>query len=222
MVLADDPGLLTPTGIKDNFYGAVKALFDTTYDLYGRYQNVEVEALASRIINRTPKQTFTKDDMRAICIEAINSSMSLEKSLKQSRAARAGMSFEIIIKSLLEDIGIQSERVTREVKSVHLRRIDLVIPDKKTAIEAPDKAHFLSLKTSLKERWMQVAAEQAQGQRTHLVTILQGEILSNAVAMKIIDRGIFLYVPDPVKNDRFPKEPKIRQISDIPRTVSMN
>ena len=123
------------------------------------------------------------------------------------------------MQELLALVGIPSEAVTRGDKKYNLDRIDLVIPDRQTAINNPDKAHFLSLKTSLRERWKQVIEEQQPGQRTHLITILQGETLSNNAAEEIVKHGIFLYLPDRVKEDRFPDEPRIRKLSDLPFAV---
>jgi len=212
------PGTLSAESIRANFSDSVEMLFEAAYKTYQKYAAEDKEAEIFKRIGRL-KDTYSGDEVVDLVRKIMADSARLEMSHKQSRSVRAGKSFEIIVQDLLGRIGIPSEGVTRENKKAGLRRIDLVIPDKATAIRSPDMAHFLSLKTSLKERWMQVAEEQTQGQRTHLITLLQKETISNEVASKITDRGIFLYVPDRVKNDRFASNPRIRGISEIPRVV---
>lgn len=136
-----------------------------------------------------------------------------EVHLEQSRYSRAGQTFEIVVRDLLALIGISSERMTREDRASGLQRIDLVIPDRKTAIERLDAAHFLSLKTSLKDRWKLVVEGQRPNQRAHLRTLLQGEKLTESVAEKIIERGIFIYIPDSIKDDCFPEDSRVRWLS---------
>lgn len=213
------PSPMSPDSIRENFSDSVETLFNTAYETYKKYAGEEKEAIISDKVGGLEKETYTRDEVSVLIREMMEDAARLEMSQKQSRSSRAGKSFEIIIKELLDRLGISSEGITREHKKSGLRRIDLVIPDKATAIESPDTAHFLSLKTSLRERWMQVAEEQTQGQRTHLLTILQNETLSAETARKITERGIFLYVPDRVKDDLFPDNPRIRGLSSIPGVV---
>lgn len=205
--------------ITKNFSHIVKLVFDESYKIYLKYENKLIEKLTQDTLDKTKKNTFTKDEVKIILGNIVHESITLEKSLKQSRYARAGSTFEIIVKTLLDKIGIKSEHITKEDKKSGLRPIDLVIPDRKTAIEQPDKAHFLSLKTSLKDRWKLVVEDQTQGQRTHLITLLQKEKLTDEVAKKIIDRGIFLYIPDEIKVEFFPKNNRVRKLSDLPGKV---
>ena len=213
------PNPLSPESIRTSFSDSLETLFETAYKTYQKYAQEEKEAIISKMVDSLKNDTYTRDDVIVMLRKTMADAAKLEMSHKQSRSARAGKSFEIIVKELLDRLDISNEGITKEDKKSGLRRIDLVIPNRDTAIKSPDRTHFLSLKTSLKERWMQVAEEQAQGQRTHLLTLLQNEILSDAVAKKITDRGIFLYVPDRVKNDRFTDNPRIRGLSEIPRIV---
>lgn len=215
-----DPALLKLSSIRNNFSDVVEAVFKETHRMYVRYEQATVDYAAERLVDATSQETFSKEEIKCLVMRAMADARQIEKSLKQSRANRAGKAFEIIVRDLLSDIGIGWEKVTREDRESKLRRIDIVIPDRSTAVKTPDRAHFLSLKTSLKERWKQVAEEQTQGQRTRLLTLLQNEVISNEVARKITGRGIFLYVPDRVKNDRFADNPRIRGLSDLPSDVS--
>lgn len=217
-VRKDRPGLLTRESTTDRFSDAVESVFDAAYAAYRDHEKHVIDGFIEGKMSGWDETTALKDikkDAREMAYGIVD----LEKSLKQSRASRAGKTFEKVIQELLRIAGIPSESVTRGDPKYKLSRIDLVIPDRKTAVETPDKAHFLSLKTSLRERWKQVVEEQSSGQRTHLVTLLQKETLPNSVARQIVDRGLFLYVPDRVKADRFPDEPRIRGLSDLPRSV---
>ena len=215
----EKPEMLESEFIKKDFSKIVKLFFDEAYKIYMKYENKVIEDLTQDTLDSIKKDTLTKDEVKTILGKIVNKSIELEKSLRQSRYARAGSAFEIIVGTLLEQIGIKSEHITREDKKSGLRPIDLVIPDRKTAIERPDDAHFLSLKTSLKDRWKLVVEDQTQGQRTHLITLLQGEKLTDEVAQKIIDRGIFLYIPDEIKDECFKKNTRVRKLSSLPSKV---
>ena len=213
------PDMLEPAFVRDHFSDALEAVFGAAYATYRKYEKREIDALMDREFMSVWERGAGMDAARAAFRSALDEAIRLEKSLRQSRSSRAGSSFETIVQELFCIIGISSERVTRGDRRTGLSRIDLVIPDRETAVRAPDRAHFLSLKTSLRERWREVVEEQAQGQRTHLLTILQRERLSDAVAQKITGHGIFLYVPDRIKEDRFFDEPRVRRLSDLPASV---
>ena len=208
--------MLEPKFIREKFSAVTELFFQYAYEIYLAYENTVIERLTKDALGRIDKDTLRKPEVAVLLKDIVRDAITTEKSLKQSRYARAGTTFEIIVQTLLKEIGIQSERVKKEDKKSGLRRIDLVIPDIKTAIESPDNAHFLSLKTSLKDRWKLVGEDQRQGQRTHLATLLQREKLTAGVAQKIMDRGIFIYIPDQVKDECFPNNPLVRKISDLP------
>ncbi len=216
----DNPGKLKPDYIQKNFSEITELLFYQAYKIYQLYEKNAFEKLKERIMANHKGEEFSKNDVKKILDEAILEASTFEKSLKQSRASRAGKTFENIVMQLLEMIGISNEHVTKEDKKSGLRPIDIVIPNIKTAVANPDQAHFLSLKTSLKDRWKLVVEDQAQGQRTHLLTLLQNEKLTKDVAEKIVKAGIFIYIPDSIKESQFPKEARIRKLSDLPSTIS--
>ena len=212
----DNQEMLEPRFIREKFSAVVELFFQYAYEIYLSYENKIIERLTKDALGQTDKDTLTIPEVAVLLKDVVRDTVAIEKRLRQSRNARAGTTFEIIVQALLKEIGIQSERVKKEDKKSGLRRIDLVIPDIKTAIESPDNAHFLSLKTSLKDRWKLVGEDQRQGQRTHLATLLQREKLTAGVAQKIMDRGIFIYIPDQVKDECFPNNSLVRKISDLP------
>ena len=208
--------MLEPRFIREKLSAVVELFFQHAYGIYLGYENTIIECLTKDALDRIDNDTLRKPEVEVLLKDVVRDAIAIEKRLRQSRNTRAGTAFEIIVQTLLKKIGIQSERVKKEDKKSGLRRIDLVIPDIKTAIESPDDAHFLSLKTSLKDRWKLVGEDQRQGQRTHLATLLQREKLTAGVAQKIMDRGIFLYIPDQVKDECFPNNSHVRKISALP------
>jgi hypothetical protein len=210
---------LKPAYVERNFSEVCELLFYESYSIYQKYEKKALEDMSDNILKRYGKETYTQNEVKKILREATMEASLLEKSLKQSRASRAGKAFELIVSNLLQTMGIPHEKVTKEDKKTGLRLIDMVIPDTKTAIRDPDQAKFLSLKTSLKDRWKLAVEDQRQGQRTYLLTLLQSEKLTKEVAEKIVDAGIILYVPDEIKDKQFPNKSGIRKLSDLPKNL---
>ncbi|MDA7960503.1 MAG: hypothetical protein MPI82_06590 [Nitrosopumilus sp.] len=210
-----EPEILEGDTIEGEFSRVVMTVFDKAYETYKRHERELREGIPRQVLEREAGETFSREDVVRICGQVVDRMVEAEMSFKQSRSSRAGKSFEIIIRDLLAMIGIPSESVTAQYKR-QMSMIDLVVPDIRTALEEPDRAFFLSLKTSLRERWKQVVTEQNAGQRTYLLTLLQRETLSNDNAESITRSGIVLCVPDRAKEDRFPDNPRIRGLSVIP------
>lgn len=219
-ILKKHPEKFEKNYILNNFSEMNEVLFYETYDVYLKHENKAFEDMTQNILSEYDKETYSREDVKEILSVGIKKASTFEKSLKQSRASRAGKAYEIIVTDLLDRLGVKSEHITKEDKKSGLRPIDIVIPDRKTAIDDPDQAQFLSLKTSLKDRWKLVVEDQKQGQRTHLLTLLQNEKLTKEVAEKISSAGIFTYVPDHVKEEQFPSHNRIRKLSDLPSRIA--
>lgn len=82
----------------------------------------------------------------------------LEKSLIQSRAARAGDTVEMIIGRLLSIQGIPHERKVW-YPGRNGEQLDIVIPNKNTLLNTPEKAIIISVKRKVRERWREVVGE---------------------------------------------------------------
>lgn len=212
---AKDPEKLQASYIEKNFSEVCELIFYEAKKIYINYEKRVLDGLHKSILNND-KQTFTRDEVNSLLKQATHNAASFEKSLRQGRSSRAGKAFESIVMQLFDKIGIPNEHITREDKKTDLRRIDIVVPDRKTAAEDPFNAQFLSLKTSLKDRWKLVSEDRMEGQRTHLLTLLQNEKLSNQVAEKLEAKKILLYVPDKVKEEQFPNKEWIKKLSDLP------
>ena len=216
---AKDPEKLQASYIEKNFSELCEIIFDEAYRIYQQHERNILDDLSDSLLKKFYRKNFSEADFKKMISEVVFESTSIEKSLKQSRASRAGKSFELIVMKLLDEIGIPNEHITTEDKKSGLRPIDIVVPDTKTAIHDPFKAHFLSLKTSLKDRWKLVVEDQNQGQRTYLLTLLQREKLTKEVADKIVNAGILLFIPDKIKQEQFPNKQGINKLSDIPKNL---
>jgi len=218
-IKSKDPAKLEPKYIEQNFSELCELIFYEAYNVYQKLENDSLDDLGNSLLKKFYKKNFTEHDFKKMLSEVIVESTSFEKKLKQSRAARAGKAFELIVMRLLVEIGIPNEHITIEDKKSGLRPIDIVVPNRETAISDSFKAHFLSLKTSLKDRWKLVVEDQKQGQRTYLLTLLQREKLSKAVADKIVDAGILLYIPDKIKKEQFPNKKGVSGLSELPKML---
>jgi len=112
------------------------------------------------------------------------------------RKARGGGTFEKLVKKMLIAMGIPVER-PKGKSSRGLRRIDLVIPSVKVALDTPDRAIFLTLKRTLRERWKQEIPQVGVNQRVYLLTI--DEDLSESKAREIHEKGLIAFVRDEIK-----------------------
>lgn len=146
------------------------------------------------------------------------SGIDFENSATQMRKARAGGAFESYIEKLLEYIGIPSEKSTGKFGKL-LNRTDRVIPSVAVARKHSDRAIFLSMKTSLAERWRQVPQEQKRMWTVYLITL--DKKLSVNKASEINDSGLVLFVRDEIKLKEGIKDlNNVRSLSDLPEHLS--
>jgi len=135
----------------------------------------------------------------------------------QMRKARGGSSFQKIIRRLLNLSGVPCEEPHSELRQI-LKKVDLVAPDGETAKNTPDKAIFLAVKRTLRERWKQVVPEQMKGARLYIVTI--NGTCSEGKAKEIRETGMVAYVPEELKQQsHLRNKPWIRPLSRLPRDI---
>lgn len=213
------PGSLLPEYVRCNFSDSVEALFRYTYAVFQEYKGQALDREIRAVLDGTDKEEFTRDEVISMVGEIKDRSTRAEMSMRQSLMSRTRNTLEVIVQSLLGDLGISIEWVTGKDKKSGLHQIDLVIPDRDTAARSPDMAHFLAVKVSLKDRWIQMVKRQMPARRTHLLTLLQREDVSDKTVARITDSGIFLYVPDRIKDGRFAGNDGVRRMSDLPASV---
>jgi len=204
---------ITSKYIEKNFYEVLKLLMDTGYKIFLDHQEL-AKKKTIEIFNKNASKLEPKK--RDVVLMQLG--VEFERSASQMRKARAGQSLEIYMRKLFEMMKIPCEKPAG-VEKDKLNRTDLVIPDKKTAFKQPDKAKFISIKTTLAERWKQVVPEQNRGWAVYLLTL--DKKLTVKKAKEIDKSGIVLFVPDEVKSKKEIKDiDGIRKLSDLPEHLS--
>ena len=170
----DKPGFLDAAHVEKNFSDVTETAFYSTYDTYKKYESDAFRKSREGILESSSKQSFTREDVMEMLKENSATAITMEKSMSQSRKTRAGITFEVITKLLFQILSIPCEKITTADKSRGLKLIDIVVPDKETARSKPDKATFLSLKTTLKDRWKLTQVDQTQGSAHTLLPFSRG------------------------------------------------
>jgi len=208
------PAEKTKSGyVEKNFYKVLKLLMDTGYVIFLKHQD-DAKNKCVEIF----KKKFSGTDSKKKDLLLFQMGIDFEVSASQMRKARAGQALEIYVQKLLELMNIPCEKPSGSERD-KLNRTDLVVPDKATAFKQPDKAKFISIKTTLAERWKQVVPEQNRGWAVYLLTL--DYKLSVKKAKEIDKSGIVLFVPDEVKSRKEIKDiDGIRKLSDLPDHLS--
>jgi len=198
-----------PQYIEKNFYKVLKQVMDKGYEIFLKHQK-DAKKKVVEIFNKQSSGLGEKEKGLSLFELGIE----FEKSASQMRKARAGQAFEIYVQKLLEMMKVPCEKPMGKERD-KLNRTDLVVPDKSTAFKQPDRAKFLSMKTTLAERWKQVVPEQNKGWAVYLLTL--DEKLSKNKAREIDRSRIVLFVPDEVKSRKDLKDVNgVRSLSDLP------
>jgi len=188
-------------------------MMDTGYDIFLDHQ----ERAKHKAVDIFNKKT-SKMDLKERDVTLMQLGVEFERSASQMRKARAGQALEIYTQKLFDMMDIPCEKPAG-VEKDKLNRTDLVVPDKKTAFKQPDKAKFISIKTTLAERWKQVVPEQNRGWAVYLITL--DKKLTVKKAKEIDKSGIVLFVPDEVKSKNEINDiDGVRSLSDLPEHLS--
>jgi len=209
--------------ISKNFEQFLTNVESKAFDIYKEYERKAFEELKDlwiekrkEWISRVLKEKGERG-IREILSEFIDAVRELEFRAGQMRKARGGRTFEYAVKSLLNLAGVPCEEPHEETKKI-LKRIDLVSPDAETARQMPDKAIFIAIKRTLRERWKQVVPEHMKGARLYLVTI-NGKLPKDK-AKEIKETGMVVYVRDKLKEKPHLKnKPWVRKLSDLPKDI---
>jgi hypothetical protein len=141
----------------------------------------------------------------------------LEKDLGNTRKARGGLTFERAVEKLLSTIAIPCERPRGREAQKKLERIDLVSPDVRIALNEPERAIFLTLKRTLRERWKQEVPA-AQGRRCWLLTL--DPDISETKADEIHEKGLEAFVPEEVAIQLRQKgKIWVRSLDELPKSL---
>jgi hypothetical protein len=219
-------GHLETDYVKANFSQLVVELEKIAYSIYLDYEKKAIEPVIERwyaenreIITRTQEQQNEKS-AKAIASLFWPVAKRMEFRLGQMRKSRAGKTFELIIETLLRKASAKCEKPKGAKARKTLKRIDLVIPDQKTALERPDQAFFISCKRTLRERWKQTIPERKPSWRVFLITA--DDELSEETAKDIDQLGMIAYVRDELKAKSHLKSAEwVRRLSDLARDLGL-
>jgi hypothetical protein len=209
--------------IVKNFEKLIKEVELTAFKIYKEHEDRAFKKLAEIWINNR-KEWISKilkergeEGIKDIISEFVKPIREMEFRAGQMRKVRGGKTFEHAIKVLLNLAGVPCEEPHKETKKI-LKRIDLVSPDAETARQTPDKAVFIALKRTLRERWKQIVPEHMKSARLYLVTI-NGK-LPEEKAKEIRETGMIVYVKDELKEQpHLQDKPWVRKLSDLPKDI---
>lgn len=210
-----------------NFCQAILTFESTAYDVYLKNEKKAFETMIVDWLKIHAKElqgmyTAHGDQMlneflRPLLVKYSPLAIQWEFRSAQRRKARGGKSLEKVLATLLRNVGVQCELPKGKARTT-LKRIDLVLPDQQTALSSPDRAHFISCKRTLRERWKQTIPEREPSWRVYLVTL--DDNLPEDKADEIHQLGMIAYVPDDLKKERHLSAKEwIRPLSTLPRDL---
>jgi hypothetical protein len=197
--------------VLNNFGNFLGKLESEAWEIYKKHEDMAFKKLMTLV--KEEKYSSLDNQFENL----VTATRKLEFTAGQMRKARGGASFQKIVQKLLNLAGVPCETPTKEIKTL-LKRIDLVSPSADIALKTPDKAIFLAVKRTLRERWKQVVPEQMKGARLYIVTI-NGEC-PESKAQEINEAGLIAYVPEKLKSQKhLSDKPWIRPLSELPKDV---
>jgi len=204
---------LHPTYVRSHFSECISTTEHSAYDKFLGYQK-----MAAKIVI----EDFTKQYRGRIDNEPLPNvlevfmplAMEFEKRASQMRKSRAGTTFEMITKFLFDRAGVESEITARSIRK-KLHRMDIVVPNLQVALKTPDRAAFLSLKHTLRERWKSSLPDKDRNWVMFMIT-LDNDIAEDK-ALDMGEHDVILYIKDEIKaKPHLARKDWIRRLSDLP------
>jgi len=132
----------------------------------------------------------------------------LSLSTTNSRRSRAGTTFEKVIGAILKVKSIAHQDHSMLGKGFYRdnnlsRMVDVVVPDKDAYLKDNSNCAVLTLKTSLRERWMEVTDELNRTNLPHLFLLTLDEEIPEGTVRNLQNYNITLTVYDTVKESKF-------------------
>jgi hypothetical protein len=214
---------LQPSYVKSHFSESLVLVASSTYAKFQVYQKNAAGLVADSFISKYSKQmngatlSNNRQFIQSILETFMPLAVNFEKRTSQMRRSRAGTTFEYVVVDMLEKSGIKCERTARSPLK-KLNRMDVVIPDKETAMKSPDKAIFLSCKHTLRERWKQALPDKNRNWIMYLVTL--DDNIPDKKAKEINEHNLVVYIRDELKAEsHLAKKDWIRKLSDLPNDL---
>ncbi|MBI3795338.1 MAG: hypothetical protein HY280_11540 [Nitrospinae bacterium] len=180
------------TYIKKNFSKLVEGLQIDAYHLYLKAEEKEgKKAIREHLESKLNPKATTKD----VIDEASKMFKELDRfflSLTQSRRPRAGMAFEVILRTLFKSLNYPFDE-----QQVINGKPDFLMPSRKHYDKNAMDCIIFTAKRTLRERWRQIVTEGVRGKCFYLATIDENVSEDQLDEMKA--NRIYLVMPDDIK-----------------------
>lgn len=132
----------------------------------------------------------------------------LSLSTTQSRRSRAGTTFEHLVEAFFDCLGYPygtQEHIGQEqFKTLGLgKKVDLVVPSAMAYSQNRSKCAVVTMKTSLRERWQEVAEELSRTNVPHIYLLTLDRDVSRNVVTTMKEYNITLVVYEEVRQAKF-------------------
>ena len=144
----------------------------------------------------------------------------LALSTTQSRRSRAGKTFEQLIESLLEHFDIRFDNQGSVSSGLFSdaglgKKVDAIVPSIEKYIENRSKCSVVTMKTSLRERWQEVAEELSRTNVPHIYLLTVDEAVTTNVIDTMRKYNISLVVYGSEKTQKFSAYPNVYTFQDF-------
>jgi hypothetical protein len=180
-----------PEIVKANFSRLVEVVQKRAYELYLEAEGQAVSEALKSVISPYLEGSSDEDVFTFLRVHPFVLDR-LYLSLTQSRRARAGLTFELVVTTLFKTLGYPHTAQPALAAS----RPDYVLPNiERYEIYATD-CILLTCKRTLRERWRQVVTEGATGQAFFLATI--DEKLTKSELARMQNAHVIVVVPEDI------------------------
>ncbi len=183
----------TPEYIKGNFSVLVEELQEDAYNTYLESEKSSGQDTIKETLLERTGDTSDKDTVIDTASEMFSDLNRFFLSLSQSRKARAGSAFEIVLKTLFKKLSYPFNE-----QQVINGQPDFLMPDRSHFDSNPMDCIIFTAKRTLRERWRQIVTEGTRGLGFYLATI-DDKISANQLD-EIMDHRIHLVVPHSIKS----------------------
>lgn len=226
-IINENPNLLKPIIDKVEISSVIEELRQKTYDSYLEEEDVfnkKIMKLLPQLCN-TPNEILEKlinkntlslrDDELKVKIKEICGDYSgeispfiyiLNLSTTQSRRSRSGQTFESVIYSIYEKLGFSYDSQKKVGANVFKKnnlgkKVDSILPSVECFEQRRDKVIIGTMKTSLRERWQEVAEEISRTKVPSIYLLTTDTDISSNKASEMKEHNITVVVYDKVKKD---------------------
>ena len=132
----------------------------------------------------------------------------LALSTTQSRRSRAGKTFEQLIESLLEHFNIKFDNQGSVSSGLFTgaglgKKVDAIVPSIEDYVSNRSKCAVVTMKTTLRERWQEVAEELSRTNIPHIYLLTTDENVTENVINTMKNYNIALVVYESEKKNKF-------------------